>query len=103
MKCIAVKSLLLAAALGLGACATRPLIDSQTRAGTNFAAYRSYAYVEQLGTDKAGYLDYSFGEYPGRGYVNIFRAVDGSKYVCTTHYEVFCPESMEDVKRLCAL
>lgn len=55
MKRIAMKTLLLAAVLGLGACATRPLIDSQSRAGTDFTAYRSYAYVEQPGTDKAGY------------------------------------------------
>lgn len=55
MKRIAMKSLLLASVLGLGACATRPLIDSQSRAGTDFTAYRSYAYVEQPGTDKTGY------------------------------------------------
>jgi hypothetical protein len=39
----------------LAACESAPEIRSQTAPGANVAAYRTYGYVDKLGTDPAGY------------------------------------------------
>lgn len=40
---------------GLAACASGPTIHSDYDRSADFSAYRTYAYVNELGTDRAGY------------------------------------------------
>lgn len=55
MKSTLVKALVLGLALVMAGCASQPRISSQARPNTDFASYKSYAWVSPLATDKAGY------------------------------------------------
>lgn len=55
MKSLSLKTILFAATLMLSACASQPRISSQSRAGVDFTAYKTYGWVDPLATDRAGY------------------------------------------------
>ncbi len=55
MKRILLSTLLLSGVLALAGCASQPHISSQSRLDTDFASYKTYAWVSPLATDNAGY------------------------------------------------
>ncbi len=55
MKKIVFNALLMGSVLGMVGCVSQPRISSQSRPNIDFSAYKSYAWVAPLATDKAGY------------------------------------------------
>ena len=54
-KNLTLGSLVLAAALALGACQTAPTIRTEVAPGANLGQYHTYSYFDRLATDKRGY------------------------------------------------
>ncbi len=55
MKRILLNACLFGAALAIAGCVSQPRISSQARIGSDFASYKTYAWVSPLATDRAGY------------------------------------------------